>query len=295
MGVINGTVLQVVAKTFAKEFSKTFNETESFYDKLATVVNAKTPTVDYTWIGQMPKMREWVGERVVKDLKAYKYTITKKRFEATIEMDRDYIIYDNLGAMKPQIQELAQSAKHHYDELIVELITQNGACYDGKKFFSDQHKVGSATYSNISTQKLSQSAFLAARAAMRKIAGDQGKTLKIRPNLLAVSTNLEEEALRILRADTIDGTTNITKGMAELLVIDDLPDNAWMLLDTSKAIKPFILQVNRKPKLVAMDSDKDYSAFMKASYLYGVDAEHNAGYGLWQLAYFSDGSASGGS
>jgi len=296
MGVINGEVLKAVSKKFSAEFTKFFNETESFYTQLATVVNAKAPTVDYTWLGQFPKVREWIGDRVVKDLKAYKYSIVKKRWEATISMDRDYILYDSIGAMKPQIQQLAQSAKEHYDELIVDLIEKNDICYDGVKFFSDQHKVTidgtKVTYSNISTDELTQENFLKARKGMRSIKGESGKTLKIRPNLLVVATNLEDKAIEIVKADQIDGSTNITKGMADILVIDDLPDNSWMLVDSRKVLKPFILQINKKPQLVALDKPTDYEAFMKAKYLYGVDAEHNAGYGLWQLARFSDGSGS---
>ena len=296
MGIINGDVLKAVSKKFSAEFTKFFNETESFYQQLATVVNAKAPTVDYTWLGQFPKVREWIGDRVIKDLQAYKYSIVKKRWEATISMDRDYIIYDSIGAMKPQIQQLAQSAKEHYDELIVDLIEKNDICYDGAKFFSDQHKVvidgSEVTFSNISTDELNQENFLKARKEMRSIKGEGGKTLKIRPNLLVVATNLEDRAIEIVKADTINGSSNITKGMADILVIDDLPDNAWMLVDSRKVIKPFILQINKKPQLVSLDKPTDYEAFMKAQYLYGVDAEHNAGYGLWQLARFSDGSGS---
>ncbi len=296
MGVINGEVLKTISKKFKTEFTKFFNETEAFYQTLATVVNAKAPTVDYTWLGQFPKVREWIGDRVIKDLTAYKYTITKKRFEATISMDRDYIIYDSIGAMKPQIQQLAQSAKEHYDELIVDLIEKNDICYDGAKFFSDKHKVtidgSDTTYSNISTDPLTQENFLKARKEMRNIKGEGGKTLKIRPNLLIVATNLEDKAIEILKADQINGSSNITKGMADILVIDDLPDNAWMLADVRKVLKPFILQINKKPELVSLDKPTDYEAFMKAKYLYGVDAEHNAGYGLWQLIRFSDGSGS---
>ena len=62
---------------------------------------------------------------------------------------------------------------------------------------------------------------------------------------------------------------------------------AWYLLDTTRALKPFIFQERRKPELIAKDDPKDDQAFMRNKYIYGTDYRGNAGYGLWQLAYGS--------
>jgi phage major head subunit gpT-like protein len=62
---------------------------------------------------------------------------------------------------------------------------------------------------------------------------------------------------------------------------------AWYLLCTSYPIKPFILQMRKRPQLVAQDRPTDDQAFMRKKYRYGVDYRGNAGYGLWQLAYGS--------
>jgi len=59
---------------------------------------------------------------------------------------------------------------------------------------------------------------------------------------------------------------------------------AWYLLDTTRIMKPLILQ-NRKPyTFVNLDQDKDENVFMRKEYIYGADARLNVGYGLWQLA-----------
>lgn len=62
---------------------------------------------------------------------------------------------------------------------------------------------------------------------------------------------------------------------------------AWYLLDTSKAIRPFIFQKRRDYKFVAMDKLDDEAVFNTDKFRYGVDARVNAGYGLWQMAYGS--------
>jgi phage major head subunit gpT-like protein len=62
---------------------------------------------------------------------------------------------------------------------------------------------------------------------------------------------------------------------------------AWFLLDTSRAIKPFIFQERLPYKLTSLDRDQDDNVFMEDEYIYGVRARSNAGYGLWQLAFGS--------
>ncbi|MEW6386816.1 MAG: Mu-like prophage major head subunit gpT family protein [Thermodesulfobacteriota bacterium] len=62
---------------------------------------------------------------------------------------------------------------------------------------------------------------------------------------------------------------------------------AWYLLDTSRAIRPFIFQLRRGVELVRMDRMDDEQVFMRKKFRYGVDYRGAAAYGLWQLAYGS--------
>lgn len=62
---------------------------------------------------------------------------------------------------------------------------------------------------------------------------------------------------------------------------------AWFLLDTSKAVRPFIFQKRSEPQLVRQDAPEDEQVFMRKKIRYGVDYRGAVGYGLWQLAYGS--------
>jgi phage major head subunit gpT-like protein len=62
---------------------------------------------------------------------------------------------------------------------------------------------------------------------------------------------------------------------------------AWYLLDTTRAVKPFIFQLRREVQLVRMDRQDDEHAFMRKKLRYGVDYRGAAAYGLWQMAYAS--------
>jgi len=62
----------------------------------------------------------------------------------------------------------------------------------------------------------------------------------------------------------------------------------WFLLDTSRVIKPIILQVRRDfGQLVAKDRPDDENVFNENEYVYGVDARLNVGYSFWQFAWGS--------
>lgn len=275
-----------VSKGLLKVFSNAFQNTTGDYKKITTEVKANTMSVDYSWIESLPNVREWIGDREVKSLRANLYTITRKKWESTISVERDVIEYDNLGVIKPQIENMAQAALAHYDDLVFGLLEKDENCYDGKHFFAKDHPVGSASCANLFDLELTQANFLKVRESMRKIKNNQGAPLRILPTLLIVPPELEGRALEILTAQTLSqGVSNITYGICKHYVCDRLTNpKAWYLLDASKPLKPIILQINRGVEFVSLDSPKDEVVFLKDAFLYGVRAEHNVGYGLWQMA-----------
>ena len=124
------------------------------------------------------------------------------------------------------------------------------------------------------------------------LTGDKGQSLGLVPNLLIVSPANEKAARLVLEADQINGTTNVLKGTAELLVAPELADreNYWFLLCTNRFLKPIIFQDRKKAKLTALIKDDDENVFMRNEFIWGVDARYNAGYGFWQMAYGSTGT-----
>ena len=86
---------------------------------------------------------EWVGDRVIKDLAAFHYEIVNKDFESTVEVERNDIEDDQIGAYTPMIKGLAFAAKQHPDILVFNLLAGgfDTQCYDGQYFFDDDHPV----------------------------------------------------------------------------------------------------------------------------------------------------------
>lgn len=294
--IINSQNIRSMEVGFQTAFNKGIRSKEPEYGLVATVVNSNTSEENYGWLGQIPQMREWVGERVLKNLSAYTYTIRNKRFESTVSIDRDEVEDDRFGVYAPVVQGMGAQAKVAPDKTIFGLfhLGFTEKCFDGKPFFSDKHPVGDekkSTYSNLGKKKLTQESFLTARSGMMSLVGDKGDTLDLIPDLLVVPPALEAKAKEILEADTINGSTNVTKGMAKYKVSTQLaaqPDE-WFLLCTNEFLKPFILQMRRKPEFTGMTKGTDENVFLRNEYVYGTDGRWNGGYGFPQMAYGSSG------
>lgn len=61
----------------------------------------------------------------------------------------------------------------------------------------------------------------------------------------------------------------------------------WFVLDTTRALKPLILQMRKKPVFVAKNQPNDDNVFENNEAVFGADGRWNAGFGFWQMAYAS--------
>ncbi|MBI1209675.1 MAG: hypothetical protein GC191_20630 [Azospirillum sp.] len=156
--LVNNSSLANIFGGFKTAFNKGFAGAPTVYPKIAMEVPSTAREETYAWLGQFPKMREWVGDRVVNQLIAYGYAVKNRRFESTIEVPREDIEDDSYGVFAPLFQEMGAHAAQHPDELVCDLLgsgfTATG--YDGKAFFAADHPSFDAsgeatTASNIQT------------------------------------------------------------------------------------------------------------------------------------------------
>jgi len=213
--------------TFSSAFREGFGGTSPMWDKVAMRVASTGRSNTYGWLGQFPKFREWVGDRVLKDLKAHGYSLVNKTYESTVVVEREEIEDDLTGTYGPIFREMGSASAIFPDELLFGAVNAavSTLCYDGQFFFDTDHPVY--------------------------------------PNTDGTGTAVS--------------VSNFVAGA----------NPTWYLLDTSRSIKPFILQVRKDAKFTAMDKPDDESVFTRKQFRYGVDGRWNAGYGLWQLAYAS--------
>ena len=111
--IVNQANLHGLTVGYSTAFNKSFDTTQSNYQKVATVVPSTTGEQDYKWLGQMPGMREWIGEREIQALAAYDYLIKNKKFEMTIGVPRDDIEDDKYGVYTPLFSNIGEAAALH--------------------------------------------------------------------------------------------------------------------------------------------------------------------------------------
>jgi phage major head subunit gpT-like protein len=299
--LINKASLEGLFISLKATFNKAFTTTTSTWQKIAMKVPSTTGQEDYAWLANFPRMRKWIGDKMVKALEGFKYSIVNDDWEATVEVDRNHIEDDVLGIYAPQAQMAGWSAAQLPDEIVYDLVNNGftNKCFDGKAFFATDHKVGKASVSNKGTVALSaatlalaMASYGVARTAMKKFADEEGRGLNITPNVLLVPPALGDTARLLMTADKFGDDTNPYKGSAE--VVEDgrlTSDTAWFLLDISKPVKPFIYQERKAPVFVSQTNPEADDVFTRKKFKFGAEARAAGGYGFWQLAYGSTGAA----
>lgn len=145
---ITPQILRNLLTGFRTDYNGAFEGVKSYYKDVAMVTKSSTAKEAYGWLGQMPILREWVGERRLKTVQSFGFEIDNRDFESTINIKRNDIEDDIIGVFKPMFQELGRVAAEQPDKLIFDLLAKGftGLCYDGQPFFSTQHPVSDTSF-----------------------------------------------------------------------------------------------------------------------------------------------------
>jgi phage major head subunit gpT-like protein len=143
MAIITPALIASLRTGFSKAFQDALTNTPTDWQKVATRVPSSSASNTYGWLNQFPTLREWVGDRVLKDMAAQAYQIRNKLFEGTVAVKRTDIEDDNVGVYTPLFEEMGRAAATHPDQLVFGLlkIAHTVTCYDGQNFFDANHPV----------------------------------------------------------------------------------------------------------------------------------------------------------
>lgn len=248
---------------------------------------------EYGWLGESPSMTEWVDERRMKSLNDFDYKLKNKDYEATIQVKKNDLEDDRLGAVKTRIADLAVKAKsQHPRKLFFDALVAGATalCYDGQTFFSNSHVEGdSGVQSNI----LSGSGVTldnldadldACIAKMKGYKNDIGEPLDESEIVIKVVCPLALEAkfIKLNTMDKLGDNTNTKKGKLSIVSSGRLTDaNDWYFANVKAGLKPFIRQIRQAVTFSSLQGESD-NGFMRKTYAYGVDSREVFGYGMWQ-------------
>ncbi len=292
----------------------------SFYDALSQ--DPGTPWVEslsnyfesdqesetYRWLGQSPVMREWIGGRNARGFRENGITVENKLFEATLEVQLDWLRRDKTAQLDVRIAELAQRTNAHWAKLLTALIVAGEAstCYDGQYFFDTDHSEGdSGVQSNDLTFNVGtpaaptagemESAIMAAIVAIMGFKDDQGEPMN--ENARAFSTmvplNHMQAAAAALRTEIIIDAgvsrSSMIKALGTLggftidLTVNPRLTNTdrFYVFNTDAKTKAFIRQEEEGVSVDGIGEGSE-EEFKNRRHLYGVTAMRNVAYGYWQ-------------
>jgi phage major head subunit gpT-like protein len=151
--IINAQNLAMLRQGYNAAFKKGFHGfgVEGDWTQVASQQPSGTREGVYSWLGQFPKLREWIGDRQIKNLRQHDYSILNRRFETTIEVPVDDIEDDQYGVYNMAFENAGAAVKVWPDDLVFGEAAVNGAtglCYDGQPFLDANHPMAATTASN---------------------------------------------------------------------------------------------------------------------------------------------------
>lgn len=216
--------LQTIDTSIRTIFNTSLLNAKTTYGQVSMTISSTGRNNTYPKLSDIPKMREWVGERQVNRLERDAFVITNRKFENTIAVPKEDIEDDQVGLYSTLSNEFGQSAAELADELVWELLPAGFATehYDGQYFFDTDHPVEDENGNEISVSNFG---------------GGSG--------------------------------------------------TAWYLIDTSRALKPFIFQDRTAAEITPKTALTDDNVFHNDEFLWGARRRCAAGYGAWQVIYAS--------
>jgi len=291
---------QVKLRDITAKFDNGVDSAEPFYPSVCYDASSVRSSEKYGWIGNMPGMREWVGDRQFSELRSANFVIDNKHFESSLAIKKTDIADDNLGQYGPIMEQLGIEAAHHPDELWFDALElgESTACFDGQFFFDTDHSWGkSGSQSNDLTSTVSDTSAVtvaelktAIRSAVQQMLGfknDQGK-LYHRPTVsrlndltLLVPLALRDVAYDALESQLLSNSTNVIVDRPTIVASPYLTsDVKFYLFKTGDPVKPFVFQ-QREP-LSRMMKGLDDIEIKDVKFM--TEARYNVGYFAWWTA-----------
>lgn len=271
---------------------------------LATVVQTDNLLDRQLWMNSIPKMRLWVGDKTLSMLRGESLPVVTRPHESSIVVPKHDILNDRYGMYRGRISEMGDAYNWALDELVITMLcaglqgTALGSTYDGQNLVDTDHTAtssGGTAQSNKVTGAFSATVYQNAWNAYLTLADENGTPLNLTgKKMRLVHGPALRNAVRLVLSQNIGvtGSQNMDFATAEPVVVPwivagtrnvlgtsiTLTGTEWFLLpENSTAV---IVHEKRQPEFLSVEEGE--FAFRTGKYLYGIEAEFGAAYGLWQ-------------
>ena len=305
MAVVSSDLIAAANRGFRALFNEGFNRANPVVDKLATTFVSTGADENYTWLSDVPAVREWLDERQPGGMKASSFLVANRDWEASVAVDRNTFEDDKLGMISPRVRSLGEACRMHPDELLFTILgnlnTGSYTAYDGMYIACASHldpgmAAGSIQSNVIASGNGVGSAgpilvdLAAARARMRRFYGwranDGLSQLRLVGDVIICPPEAEGYFAQAANASVLANDDNVIgrQFIKEIIVAEELADtNNWILACTNRELKPFIFQSRKwPPEFVSRTKSDDPDVFNKRSFLFGADARYAIANARWQ-------------
>jgi len=265
---------------------------------IATQVTSQGEDEKYGFLGDVPVVKEWLGDKTAGSIADYSYTLTNKDYYTAIEVDRNELDDDRMGIIKPRIQTMVAAMKN-YKLYLLEYQLETGqtlTAYDDQNFFearTSPQSIDNELVGLSSTAAAIRPYIYTARNTMMQFVSDVGKVMGLIMDTIVVPPELEGVMLEAVMSNAApitnmsSGIFNPTKGWIKQVIVGTNLTNAdaWFGLCCNRPLKPLILQTRKEPVPVLDVTNTPRNRKM----IFSAEMRCVAGYGMFQMATMTEG------
>lgn len=258
-----------------------------------------------TYVGSaaVAGLRQWVGQRLERNLKTYQKAITNVKYEDTLYVYGEEWRRDKTGQVMMRIDDLVQRYQQHWAELATTTLVTPGTAYDGVNFFATTHaesgtnqaNQGNLTAANgtVPTNQEMADGIMTCIAALTKLKDNEGKPINIGATdwSVMVTPDLLGQLTAALGASILSNGTAMNTNVLTLLggyrikpVVNPYLTDATVMYVYRNNGRSFIRQQEWGP-LIQEQAEGSPIEMTDDKHVYGVATSRGIGCATWSSIY----------
>jgi phage major head subunit gpT-like protein len=286
--------LEAAYVTYSTIFDMALANAAVVYPRIATVMNDVGPKTEFKWLGSVPTMQKWQGQRPMNRVRAETHSLETEWYANGIELDIDDIREDKLGVVRPRVEMLAKMGPRKIDAIVVDMYVQGfaagaglyGLTYDGQYLLDTDHTAsasGGTSQSNLQAGALGETNWNQAREKMMAFVDDKGEKLELDPDTILAGPSNQLLVRKLLQQQfKANGESNVDLGTATGIINSRITNASWWAIDSKVDQKPVIVGIEFPVEFAELMGIDDLNVFMNRTCYAGAQMKAGFAYGHWQ-------------
>lgn len=296
--------LEAAFIAFSTVFDMKIKTAPVIYPELALVVPGVSERIEFKWLGSIPTMKRWIGDRTIQKLRGETQALITEWWANGLEVDADdFIVEAKLGMLATRVRSLAEAAGRRIDDQVTQFYLNGfnssmGFTYDGVDLFSNSHTAGTGAgvlageaQSNLVAGALSSTTFNSAIQKSMQFTDDEAEPVSTSMKTLVAGPSNQLVVRQLLKAErNAAGASNVDYDLVSSIIAPRFTTNlSWMLI-TADEIKSVIVGIEFDPQFVSQADPSSPEMFKRHTALYGAQTKFGLCFGPWQASVGSPGS-----